>query len=95
MHICNHLFYATDIDECELNSDQCDMLCDNTEGSYTCRCAAGALLQADGRSCSGENTHGQRGSDCVMCMYLPLVVHIQNVQSGTLWTCPILDPVVI
>lgn len=45
----------TDIDECvtpEKNECHLNALCNNTEGSYVCRCLNG--YQGDGRSCTGE-----------------------------------------
>ena len=46
------------MDECaNLGANSCDQkaLCNNTEGSYTCRCLDG--YQGDGKSCSGKYLH--------------------------------------
>ena len=47
----------TDIDECATNADDCAAeggLCDNTEGGFACRCAAGHV--GDGRTCDADKT---------------------------------------
>ena len=43
-----------DTNEC-LSSDlnQCDHICTNTNGSYTCSCNTGYRLLVDGKSCQG------------------------------------------
>ena len=43
----------SDINEC-LGNNGCDQTCSNVDGSYTCSCRKGYLLQADDRSCTGE-----------------------------------------
>ena len=54
---CNYEFlfyYVLDINECEDNSDSCDAangVCTNTEGGYTCSCAAG--YAGNGFGCTG------------------------------------------
>ncbi len=47
---------CTDIDECDLGSDQCDpnASCTNTTGSYTCTCNSGWV--GDGFTCVPEQT---------------------------------------
>ena len=50
------LSLLTDIDECsnaETNECHSNASCNNTEGSYTCRCLEG--YQGDGKNCSGRN----------------------------------------
>lgn len=46
---------CTDIDECEKFRDKylCIGICENTPGSYKCRCPDGYRLGADGRTCQG------------------------------------------
>ena len=39
--------------ELQLPSD-CDQICSNTLGSYTCSCVRGFRLAADGKSCTGD-----------------------------------------
>ncbi len=54
--ILRYLFLPTqvmiDIDECT-GSNICHQVCTNTEGSFTCGCEAGYVLDSDGASCSG------------------------------------------
>ncbi|XP_076144271.1 collagen and calcium-binding EGF domain-containing protein 1-like [Alosa pseudoharengus] len=49
----NHLQpYCLDIDECEeSNSTVCDHVCENTPGSFHCRCLSGYILDPDQSSC--------------------------------------------
>lgn len=45
-----------DADECSnVETNECDpnALCNNTKGSYTCRCQIG--YEGDGRNCTGES----------------------------------------
>lgn len=46
----------TDIDECSGVND-CEQVCVNTEGSYTCDCIEGFELDEDGRRCNGTYVH--------------------------------------
>ena len=49
-----HMYLSIDIDECEESSlNNCDQLCNNTEGSYRCDCSSGFQLAADHASCEG------------------------------------------
>ena len=41
-----------DIDECT-GSNNCHQVCINTEGSFTCGCEAGYVLDSEGATCSG------------------------------------------
>lgn len=48
-------FAKIDVDECNTTeSNQCDpnAVCNNTEGSYTCRCRRGYM--GDGTKCTGK-----------------------------------------
>ena len=38
-----------------MDSD-CEQICNNTVGSYTCSCNNGYSLNSDGRNCSGKIT---------------------------------------
>lgn len=54
-NVTRHLSLITDIDECaspETNECDSNAVCNNTEGSYTCRCQNG--YQGDGKSCAGN-----------------------------------------
>ncbi len=48
-----------DINECEGVND-CQQLCTNMEGSYSCNCTQGFDLADDGRNCTG-NYKGKEG----------------------------------
>ena len=52
---CNALlmYQYTDIDECSEGTHNCDQVCTNTEGSFTCSCNSGYTLLSNGRSCIG------------------------------------------
>lgn len=43
-----------DFDECSVYGT-CSQLCTNTDGSFTCGCVEGYLLQPDNRSCKAKN----------------------------------------
>ena len=50
-----YVIFITDVDECEsAESNECHFYasCNNTEGSYTCRCLDG--YQGDGKNCTGK-----------------------------------------
>ena len=53
VYIIEKKLYNIDIDECEIGSDLCDgnAECNNTEGSYLCKCTVG--YSGDGYSCRG------------------------------------------
>ncbi len=48
-----------DINECKGVND-CQQLCTNMEGSYSCSCTQGFDLAEDGRSCTGNYKGGKR-----------------------------------
>ena len=45
---------SADIDECARNTDNCDQLCVNLNGTYKCACRPGYTLNANERKCDGE-----------------------------------------
>ena len=49
-----HCFVCLDIDECDMETNSCDVnaVCTNTDGSYTCSCLSG--YSGDGENCTGE-----------------------------------------
>ena len=51
MCITTNVPLTSDIDECSANHG-CGDICVNTEGSYTCDCSQGYVLDSDGRTCS-------------------------------------------
>ena len=48
------LINSTDINECVLNTDDCDHICSNNVGSYQCTCLTGYGLASDQHSCEGK-----------------------------------------
>ena len=42
-----------DIDECNEGSALCEQNCSNNNGSYTCSCKKGFIIETDGISCTG------------------------------------------
>ena len=46
--------YNLDADECQLGLSDCEHICSNTEGSYTCSCRPGYDLALNMRSCEGN-----------------------------------------
>lgn len=47
--------FFQDIDECDLSLDGCSQICNNNNGSYTCACSDGFVLDpADNATCNGE-----------------------------------------
>ena len=46
-------FHSSDINECASNNGNCEQLCNNTKGSFTCSCQLGYILNADQRTCDG------------------------------------------
>ena len=48
-YISNHV----DIDECSDGTHNCPQTCMNTEGSFTCGCNSGYILDTDGTTCNG------------------------------------------
>ena len=42
------------IQQSSAGTDQCEQVCQNTVGSYTCACNNGFIIDMDGRSCDGQ-----------------------------------------
>ena len=57
------LFY-TDIDECAADTDGCNQICTNTEGSFECSCRSGFTLLDDGKTCVEINECTLGTHDC-------------------------------
>ena len=54
-NFCILPIHYVDTDECaSLDLNQCDQVCDNTEGSYSCSCDDGYTLNSDGHACDGN-----------------------------------------
>ena len=47
------LIFSIDVDECSEGSHNCDQICTNTDGSFTCSCEPGFKLSTDRKSCIG------------------------------------------
>ena len=46
--------FASDVDECSENTDNCSQGCNNTIGSYLCYCEDGYTLDTDLHTCNGK-----------------------------------------
>ena len=49
----NFSFMLLDVNECDLNIDDCDQLCVNDFGSYHCECYSGYFRDNYSSSCVG------------------------------------------
>jgi hypothetical protein len=58
------IFFFSDINECETDSNDCDQLCRNTVGSFQCGCNEGYSLTSDGKSCVDINECTTDMHDC-------------------------------
>ena len=54
MYIILFLLVFLDVDECSENSHNCEQVCVNTPGSFTCSCGEGYEALDNGRSCIGR-----------------------------------------
>ena len=59
--------YISDINECLTNNGSCQHNCHNSDGSYTCSCNDGYLLNSDGHTCEGRQ--GSMSRNLMRCMY--------------------------
>ena len=46
--------FLIDVNECATNNGGCDQICNNTKGSYECKCRSGFLLSSDKHKCNGK-----------------------------------------
>ena len=51
--------FLLDFDECSSGNGGCAQTCTNSEGSYTCSCGTGFVLNADSHNCDGKTSHFQ------------------------------------
>ena len=51
---CSMKSPLSDINECDEGISGCNQTCTNTNGSYTCSCSNGYVLDAGGHSCNGK-----------------------------------------
>ena len=70
--LASSLSLPLDINECSINSDNCDQLCTNTEGGFNCSCNDGFLLQSDMRSCIGEHIREITKAACTIVEHMHL-----------------------
>lgn len=47
---------SLDINECSEGTSSCSQICQDTDGSYSCSCYVGYLLDPDGTTCIIEGT---------------------------------------
>ena len=52
-HLHSEKNLHSDIDECSEGTHNCDQICTNTVGSFTCSCNSGYKLLGNGKSCRG------------------------------------------
>ena len=53
----NNLYHDLAINACLEGSNNCDQLCSaNNDGTFTCSCETGFVLDQDGSSCNGKNS---------------------------------------
>lgn len=50
-------FFFPDVNECSPSNGGCGGACVNTDGSYTCSCDAGYVLNTDKHACNGKWIH--------------------------------------
>ena len=79
-HLINNYTYI-DIDECTLQTDNCEQICHNTVGSYTCSCNTGYTESSDGIHCTGTIC-----TDIVTAIVLSLLLLVDinecNAENG-------------
>ena len=46
--------FLLELNECTLNTDLCEQVCNNTAGSYQCSCYTGYHLESNSYNCSGK-----------------------------------------
>ena len=51
------IVFHSDIDECSDGTHNCSQTCTNTNGSFTCGCNNGYLLDVDEFTCNGMYTN--------------------------------------
>ena len=52
----------SDINECSEDSNNCEQICVDTEGSFTCDCIAGFTLNPDNSTCKDSKCNYKRSS---------------------------------
>ena len=85
-----YIFFHSDIDECASMVPYCspDATCNNTKGSYQCRCNEG--FSGDGKECKGKNlrccncvkfvkngfVYSSRSTDSQSCVYFQILMSV-------------------
>ena len=46
---------VSDINECDKDNGGCSQICNNTAGSFECKCRTGYDLDANGLTCNGNH----------------------------------------
>ncbi len=64
------IFFILDINECTKNTSGCSNDCINTNGSFSCKCPIGKILDTDLRTCKDcpFNTYGLNCSKTCNCV---------------------------
>ena len=80
-HMHTHSYaHNIDINECVEGHDNCSHICENTVGSYTCRCHGGFRLGFDGYTCEGMYMHMYvhiiRTVVCIQDVHYTVNVHV-------------------
>ena len=65
----DHNNYCTDINECDMENGDCDQVCMNTMGSFTCSCMMGYEINDDGMTCDGKQYRQYTQRILTYCRY--------------------------
>ena len=78
--------YVSDINECVENRDNCEQLCNNRAGDFTCSCRSGYQLDSDGHSCTGKYCVGlwELSCSCAPLLRDLLLQILMSVSQGPL-----------
>ena len=60
----------SDVNECAQDLDNCQQLCNNTVGSFTCGCEIGYELDVDGFTCALNGTTGEAVWHSILCNHI-------------------------
>lgn len=74
-----------DIDECETDSSDCEHICRNSDGRYSCECCFGFKLNPDRRTCTEGIALGLFPTFTTPFHYLKAVKTTTTVINGTDW----------
>ena len=71
----------TDINECLNNNGRCSHTCNNTVGSYHCKCPTGYVLQSNNHNCAG--TVSTFNCSCTLCMGVTLSCNVTKLAVNS------------